>query len=311
MSDPRQILPLRCYFVTRRALLRLLLFYPDTALMAEIFWYCLGLACERTGVEVHQTTLMSSHPHLIVTDVNENLPDFVEHLNKNLARCTNGLRGREGQVFDQKGVSLVELQDEDAILRETVYSITNPVEAGLVPHASDWPGVCVLPQHLGTLVKRVDRPKVYFAEESELPAQVTVRITIPPAFAHLGVEGWQALVAEKVAEREKEIRAEREAAGKSFLGVNALRVTKWSDRAIGEEKPRIGRTSPRWAGAKHLREKRQKEYREFKAAHYAACNRFERGEETLFPAGSWWMKKRWHVRCVPASDEPVPTARSD
>ena len=184
-----------------------------------------------------------------------------------------------------------------------VYTLANPSAAGLVAHPEDWPGLCVLPGYMGCLVKTVRRPPVYFSEDTDMPEEVTVRITVPPQFCHLTAPEWQKLVTERLDERLTEIREDRAAKGKGFLGKDEVLARTWSDTTSTDDTermvkdPKRGRPS-RWAGSKEYRKQRRKERREFLRAHFAACNRFERGEPAVFPMGSFWMKKRWRVRCV-------------
>ena len=68
MSLPRRVLPNTTYLVTRRCLGRRFLLRPDDALN-NLFIYCLGLAANKHGIEVHAVGAMSNHYHLVLTDV--------------------------------------------------------------------------------------------------------------------------------------------------------------------------------------------------------------------------------------------------
>ena len=298
MRGERQVLPGKTYLLTRRTLFRQFLFHPDSKLMNQIFWYCLAVAAERTGMEVHGAVALSNHPHLLVTDVHGRLPDFEEDLYKNLARCTNDMRNkRKGPVFDNSRDNSLELLTEAKVIEYAAYCVLNPVKAGLVKEPEQWPGVCVLPKQMGCLVIDAERPPVYFSRLTDMPKKVKLRITVPPCFADLTAPQWQKIVLDAVEEEKRQIHASFAAEGKGFIGPNRLLSNHaWTDvptTPAGDS----GRP-PRWAGPPEARKRRRQEYNDFREANFAACNRFQRGAKTVFPMGSWWMKKRWGVTCV-------------
>ena len=68
MSVPRIVEPSLPVFVTRRTVCRFYLLRPDREL-TEGFLYCLGAAAERHGIALHAVCVMSTHVHLVFTDV--------------------------------------------------------------------------------------------------------------------------------------------------------------------------------------------------------------------------------------------------
>jgi hypothetical protein len=102
-------------------------------------------------VRVHAITLMSTHEHLVVTDVRGRLPDFLRRLHRLVSLGTKVLRKWEGPTWDHERSSVVRLLTEQAILEKLAYVMANPVKAGLVHRAKDWPGLTVLAQELGRL----------------------------------------------------------------------------------------------------------------------------------------------------------------
>jgi len=74
----------------------------------------------------------------------------------------------------------VELCTPRAIIEKSAYSMANPVEAGLVEKAEQWPGVMVLPEELGHKTWTIKRPDVFFdADNPDWPQTATLRLSMP------------------------------------------------------------------------------------------------------------------------------------
>jgi REP element-mobilizing transposase RayT len=140
MTLPRRVLPHQTYLVTRRCIGRRFLLRPDDALN-NVFIYCLGLAAPKYGVLVHALSAMSNHYHLVLTDVEGMLPDFMAWLNRQLAMCIKRLRGWDEVVWEPNvAFSAVELVGPSEVLDKVAYVLLNPVSAGLVRSTERWPG---------------------------------------------------------------------------------------------------------------------------------------------------------------------------
>src|SRR6187402_2935003 len=144
---PRRIVPGTTVLVTRRTQRRTHLLRPEQR-VNDIFTYLLAVIAKRHGVLVHAAVLMSTHEHLVVTDVNGRLPRFLAELHRMLALCVKVLRKWEGEVWDGAKTSVVELRTPQAVIEKLAYVAANPVAAGLVRKACDWPGVTTVPEDL-------------------------------------------------------------------------------------------------------------------------------------------------------------------
>jgi REP-associated tyrosine transposase len=292
MSQPRQIIPGSTYLLTRRALRRHLLFRPD-APITQLITYALAVSARRFGVEVHALCAMSTHVHIVVTDVKGVLPSFLRNFHRLVALGVKVLRAWEGPVWGHEATSVVRLATREAVLAKMVYTLVNPVAAGLVARAQDWPGAKVRVADIGRGVLRAARPGFYFDPANPAwPDVADLRITLPP-----GIEAWKAKafrrqVAAEVAREEAKARAERSSRGAPVPGAARVLEVSPFDRAssleaFGERNPTfaVGRGNmDAWrcaAGA----------LRAFRSAYRSALDRWRTGlRSVVFPAGTWWMR---------------------
>ncbi|WP_437893145.1 transposase [Sorangium sp. So ce124] len=292
MSHPREISPGATYMITRRVLRRHLLLRPDAAI-TQLLVYALAVSAGRFGIEVHAFCAMSTHLHLVVTDVNGVLPRFLQFFHRIVALGTKVLRAWEGPVWDHEATSVVRLLTRAAVVEKIAYVLANPVAAGLVRHACEWPGAKVDVSELGCGVLRAARPVAYLDPENpQWPEEVTLPIALPPAVEKDSIDDFRHSVAASLREHEAQAHAALQQQGRRFLG--AERVSKISPyervtsfEALGERNPTfaVGREqgdARRIAGAA---------VRAFRASYRGALERWRAGvRSVVFPAGTWWMR---------------------
>src|SRR4051812_19453191 len=104
MTMPRRVLPGMTVMVTRRTLRRTHLFRPDKQLN-QLFVYCLAVLAERHSILVHAAVLLSTHEHLVLTDLLGQLPCFLQELHRAMALGVKVLRKWEGAVWDHEKTS--------------------------------------------------------------------------------------------------------------------------------------------------------------------------------------------------------------
>ena len=295
MTLPRRVLPKTTYLVTRRCLGRRFLLRPDRALNA-LFEYCLALGAEKYGIEVHGVCIMSNHYHLVLTDVQGVLPDFVGWLNCQLAKRIKRLRHWDEVVWEPNvHFSAVELEGNAAVLDKMAYTMLNPVSAGLVQQPEDWPGVVstIKTLRLGELPVR--RPKAGFSDHYR--ASATLRFTPPPCF--LNAASYLDALQELVNSRLETLRAHWAKKGRRVLGPEAVLRTRTTARP-SSRKDRFGRSPTFSALTRRLWRRAVERLREFRAAYRLAYEAWRSGEPDVeFPAGTWWV-----VRCANAADAP-------
>jgi putative transposase len=184
------------------------------------------------------------------------------------------------------------------VVRKSVYVLANPVSAGLVRTARDWPGLWTSPDQLGATVLTAPRPKVFFSPTGGMPASATLELTTPPGFS--SAEEFRALVAAGFAEHEAEHRRATEAEGRGFLGrANVLAQKPFARPAPGEPRRQL---SPRVAGRdKWKRIEALARLVEFLGRYRAAWRALRSGDlGAVFPAGTYQLRIAFGVRCAPA-----------
>lgn len=303
MTRPRIVEPGVTLALSRRTTRRHFLLHPDEAReMEQVFWYCLAYAAELHGVLVHAACLMSTHSHEVITDVRGEYPKFLETLHRNLALCTKAYRGWPEEVFNKQSTAVHTLVSPEAIIESIAYLVANPVAAGAVRYAKDWPGAHTLAVDVGTRVIRVKRPKHYFDPDNpQWPEEMELRLEMPVA---LELDYGAALARERIAER---VRVKRHQAwneakrtGRSFIGPRRVLRLPHTKRARSHET--FGTLNPRFAAAGNRAGATEavKRLRAFHAQYALALARWMAGDrDACFPEGTWWMRVCHGARCGP------------
>ena len=242
---------------------------------------------------VHAITLMSTHEHLVVTDVRGHLPNFLRRLHRLVSLGTKVLRKWEGPTWDHERSSVVRLLTEQAMVQKLAYVMANPVKAGLVHRAKDWPGITVLPQELGRRTFVIERPEGFFSPNNPTwPDQVELTLTLPPRLAQsYAPDAIREAVAEELDRQERLARHEVKTRGWRVLGSEHVRRLSPYRRATSVE-PLRG-TNPTFAVGRGQREvffQAVAELRAFRKAYRGALEQWRAGlRSVVFPQGTWWM----------------------
>ena len=292
MTQPRFVLAGDTVMVTRRTIRRHHLFRPDTAIR-QLYLYALAVCAKDFGILVHAVTLMSTHEHLVVTDPKRRLPDFLRDLHRLVSLGTKVIRKWEGPVWDQGKSSVVRLLTERAMIEKLAYVMANPVKAGLVAQARDWPGISVLPQELGRRTLVIERPRGFFrADNRRWPEKVELTLTLPATLERSYPAGEvRAAVSEELERQERLAQAEVKARGWRVVGANRVRRLSPYRRASSFELVRD--RNPTFAvgrGDRKVLVQTVGELRAFRHAYRQAFAQWRAGlRSVVFPQGTWWM----------------------
>lgn len=102
------------------------------------FFDVLKSARDRFNVVIHAYCLMDNHYHLLVETPDANLSKFMRHLNGVYTQRYNADYRQSGHLFQGRYKAI--LVQRDLYLSElSRYIVLNPVRAGMVKSAKDWP----------------------------------------------------------------------------------------------------------------------------------------------------------------------------
>jgi putative transposase len=187
MTWPRRIVPGATYLLTRRCTQRRFMLVPR-GIVLKLFGYCVALTAERHGVLVHAVTVMSNHWLAVVTAPHGHIPEFSRDVHSISARALNAHLGRWEALWSSQRLSLVQLVDApdvwdklvDApdVWDKLVYTLTNPVEAGLVARSVEWPGLRTRLVDMTRDPRIFKRPRTALSRRSPLPREVRLRLTV-------------------------------------------------------------------------------------------------------------------------------------
>ena len=269
--------------------------------MRNAFLTCLVRSSERYDIKIHAFCVLSNHFHLILTDASASpkLPLFMAALNRELAKFLNTLYRRSGAIWDSGKYSAVHLPSEAEVLDKIVYTILNPVAAGLVATPDEWPGLVTLPDDLARRRYRPRRPQLYFRSLASEAPRPSMKLTRPPSFSASSNDEYRRRVRKAVRERLEDLELTRE---RCALGACAVLEQSPFDQPT--PKPPARTLNPRLAHRgqdKWRRIELLQALVSFRKSYREAWQRWAKGfRDVLFPEGTYGMRELHAVRCGPA-----------
>jgi REP element-mobilizing transposase RayT len=124
------------YHLTSRGNERQTVFRDDTD--RQRFLALLTREVRQLRWHLHAYCLMDNHYHLLVETPEPNLARGMRRLNSAYSQCFNRRHDRVGHLLQGRYHSVV-VQKESYLLELSRYIVLNPVRAGLVAKAHDWP----------------------------------------------------------------------------------------------------------------------------------------------------------------------------
>jgi len=253
MTRPAPVFRHGVYLLTRRVVWRLFLLLPDP-LAVQIFEYVIGITLRsfkrEEQLEVHAAVLMSNHLHSVVYDPAAERTSFLNRLYSQLARAINKLRERRGRLFDLPSPrNKSQIMDRDALVRSIVYTICNPVRAGLVDWPHEWPGSLGDWRQILTVPIVAQKPEQFFNQSGGHPAEVVYYLTMPVCFRreNMSSKDYEAMIRDAVQAECERIHAER--GGVPVLGVKAALSLPVDHRPrTPEPEPEEDTSRYRWSG---------------------------------------------------------------
>jgi putative transposase len=251
--------------------------------------YCLAYAAQRYGILVHASVWMSNHHHTDVTDPDGNLVPFKQLLHSMIARGRNARLPRQDSFWSGDDACDTRRPTDDDALGDLVYTLTNPVEAGLVKWSRLWPGFTTIGWRFGE-TRTFKRPDWFFDAKGEMPDQVSLTLARPSIFRELDDDALYEKLMVAVRTHEVEIQQEHREKGRRFMGLRKLARQLWNRAPQSfEERFKVApkfAASSRWLVIAELQRDREWE------RQYAAARALLRdGKPVEFPAGTYWMRR--------------------
>jgi putative transposase len=288
MSYPRNILPGKTYLLTRRTVCRYFLLRPDDE-MNELIEYALAVSAKIHGMAVHAYCAMSTHIHVVLTDVRGRLSPFLAYFHRMVAMGTKIFRAWDGSVWDSEPASAVELLTRDAIVEKIAYVLANPVAAGAVLNPEDWPGAKTCVDDIGQTLKKTKRPNVWI-DPTLWPEIVEMPIKLPAPLAKEDAEAFR----EEVAKELKLLvaMARQTIAPENVLGANrAATISPETRSKIPEPIRKRNPTFAAGRGHTDIAIVAARAVKAFRATYRAALQKWCAGDRSVgFPEGTWWMR---------------------
>ena len=305
-SRPQYVVPGQVILADRVSLEHRFMLRPDPQMVA-LFFYLLGHFAAVHGIRIHAVVLMSTHYHLLFTDVRGCRGDFFRDFHAMLTKAVQVYRNTDAPLFDKRQTSQVEMLTATACAEAMAYVILNPTDAGITEDSTQWPGLFSRVEDAGVRqVQRFDKPKMIRREDGSTARFFDERwpefvdLVQEPLCEAIGSDP-DACVAKVRKELERGLTEKREEQAKngwSFVGVlHALhqRVTK---KAAFSYLPRRFRNKdkirPRLKAGRGERQALVQGILRnagFFEAHGDCVARIRRGEQgVVFPAGTY----RWH-----------------
>ena len=133
---PRYVFPKGFYHVGTRAVAETVAHREDDD--RRFFLGLLGAVASRYEWVVHAFCLMTTHYHLVVDALREQLSGGMHRLNGVYAEQYNARYARKGHLWGDRFWSGV-IESEEELEATCQYVLNNPVRAGLCASAADWP----------------------------------------------------------------------------------------------------------------------------------------------------------------------------
>lgn len=302
MTAPRRHLPGQVSLITRRCSERRNFLRPDDY-TNHVLAFEVGKGAGNYGQAIYGAIAMSNHVHFVLGDSTGDRSEFMRDAMSGIARAGNNHRGREGHFWEAGSYGDTVLLDRDAIARKLIYIWMNPVRAGLVERARDWPGFKILPEHWGKKI-RIVRPCKYYGWRN--PKVVEFIPQPPPGFEDMSLEEVCEYFERLLRKEEDRLARERAKKGTQVKGVKAVKAV--DPMSAPSTKDSEGGINPRFAtkdakllvGAIEV-------YRHFREEYERQRQRWLRGvkKKIVFPAGTVELRRRSPVRCeVHDREEP-------
>jgi len=300
MVQPFLYEELTSYLVTRNTSERRYFLRPSKELRDAIL-YCIADAQARHPVAIHALCAMSNHIHIVLTDIDGIAPLFVQAMNQNISRFVNCSLGRFGAMWEGGArPNYCVLPKGGDVMDKVVYTLANPVNAGLVKEHHLWPGAISNSAQIAKGRITTMRPKKFFAKTTDPELLTRELILTPvPGASVLSPEDYGKLIIDRVTAEEARIAEEREAKGLPWMGRRQCLAMDPYDAPVKPWIPfsRRPKVSSKNDEARRDRIQRQKRFCDL---YDAAKKEFREGNRNVaFPEGTFFLRVYFKIAIEP------------
>lgn len=276
-----------------------MLFAPssDPARLVDFIGYCLAHAANKYGIQVHACVMMSNHYHADVTDLHARLPAFKQLFHSMIARGLNAMHGRGDSFWSGEESCDTTRPTDDQTLQDLVYTITNPVKAGLVRWSRLWPGFSTQGWRFGE-TRTFKRPDWFFDKAGEMPEAISLTLARPAIFLELSDDELYEKLEQEVRRRELQHQDELRREGRRFMGAYKLARQPWN-RAPKSFRERFKVTPKVASSCQWMLLAQLQRNREWEREYAAARELLRAGLPAVYPRGTYWMKHFARVDVAP------------
>ena len=294
MRPLRHVPPGGAWFEITTRTLQSRFLIPHGQIFRNITIGILARAKERYPVQICAFGGLANHLHLLigVEDVDQ-LADFMQYVNGNLAREANRITGWSEKFWGRRYRAIPISHEEEAFVGRLRYILSHGPKENLVLKCRDWPGLqCVDALTEGRSLKGIWYHRTSAYEAARQGKELDPEQYVTEYELHLDpLPCWRDLSSEEIQRRIRVMVEEIDAETARRVVCNG--PVPMGPEAIQEihpfERPSVTKKSPApWvhAASKAVREQMKTAYRLFVAAYRSAAKRLRNGELTVdFPAG--------------------------
>jgi putative transposase len=206
-----------------------------------------------------------------------------------IARGRNAQLGRQDSFWSADDACDTRCPTDDESLGDLVYTLTNPVKAGLVKWGRLWPSFHTVGWQFGE-TRTFKRPAWFFDVDGNMPEEVSLTLVRPPIFHELDDQALYDKLMSRVRSHELELQRDILSKGRRFMGLRKLAKQSWNRAPQSFEErftvtPKIAASS-KWLVLAELQRDRdwERRYADARALLLA-------GMPAEFPAGTYWMRR--------------------
>ena len=177
---------------------------------------------ELLNIKLYAYQFLSNHFHMVAKAPESNIDEFMENVNREIARRCNFYHHRTGPFWSRRYADQ-EILSEDDLLEGFLYVVTNPCRHGLVSDVREWTGLNCFSQVLDERPRHYSFHHYSAVREEDRVSTHAIRLSVLPQFEQLSKKQRRKEITSLLERRMKTIREERYQAGAGFLGVEALK----------------------------------------------------------------------------------------